>query len=404
MRGWLRQTAGGLPKTFWYLWTGILINRAGAFAILFLSLYLTGPRHLTPAAAGVVVGGFGVGGAAGTLLGGVLADRWGRRRTLLLGYAGAGILMYALGLATALPLIAALTGLVGAFTTMTGPAAVAAIVDVVPEADRTRAFNLQFWAFNLGTAAASLIAGLVAEVSFTLLFVIDGSATLVAALLVLAKVPESLPAGHVEAPAGHGIRTALTDRIFLAFVGLTLIQAVLYAQSSTILPLSMKADHLPPAGYGLVISLGAVLIVLGQLFVPALIQRRRKGSVLALATALLAVGYGSVRFVDVLPGYLAAAVVWTAGSMLAAPPNAAVIAELAPPTIRARYQAVFFLTFSLAAFLAPALGGLSFQEFGPWHWLVCAGLGLAASAGHLAASGPRERRVAATRADELVAA
>ena len=404
MRGWLRQTAGGLPKTFWYLWTGILINRAGAFAILFLSLYLTGPRHLTPAAAGVVVGGFGVGGAAGTLLGGVLADRWGRRRTLLLGYAGAGILMYALGLATALPLIAALTGLVGAFTTMTGPAAVAAIVDVVPEADRTRAFNLQFWAFNLGTAAASLIAGLVAEVSFTLLFVIDGSATLVAALLVLAKVPESLPAGHVEAPAGYGIRTALTDRIFLAFVGLTLIQAVLYAQSSTILPLSMKADHLPPAGYGLVISLGAVLIVLGQLFVPALIQRRRKGSVLALATALLAVGYGSVRFVDVLPGYLAAAVVWTAGSMLAAPPNAAVIAELAPPTIRARYQAVFFLTFSLAAFLAPALGGLSFQEFGPWHWLVCAGLGLAASAGHLAASGPRERRVAATRADELVAA
>jgi len=404
VRGWLRQTAGGLPKTFWYLWTGILINRAGAFAILFLSLYLTGPRHLTPAAAGVVVGGFGVGGAAGTLLGGVLADRWGRRRTLLLGYAGAGILMYALGLATALPLIAALTGLVGAFTTMTGPASVAAIVDVVPEADRTRAFNLQFWAFNLGTAAASLIAGLVAEVSFTLLFVIDGSATLVAALLVLAKVPESLPAGHVEAPAGHGIRTALTDRIFLAFVGLTLIQAVLYAQSSTILPLSMKADHLPPAGYGLVISLGAVLIVLGQLFVPALIQRRRKGSVLALATALLAVGYGSVRFVDVLPGYLAAAVVWTAGSMLAAPPNAAVIAELAPPTIRARYQAVFFLTFSLAAFLAPALGGLSFQEFGPWHWLVCAGLGLAASAGHLAASGPRERRVAATRADELVAA
>ena len=404
MRGWLRQTAGGLPKTFWYLWTGILINRAGAFAILFLSLYLTGPRHLTPAAAGVVVGGFGVGGAAGTLLGGVLADRWGRRRTLLLGYAGAGILMYALGLATALPLIAALTGLVGAFTTMTGPAAVAAIVDVVPEADRTRAFNLQFWAFNLGTAAASLIAGLVAEVSFTLLFVIDGTATLVAALLVLAKVPESLPAGHVEALAGHGIRTAPTDRIFLAFVGLTLIQAVLYAQSSTILPLSMKADHLPPAGYGLVISLGAVLIVLGQLFVPALIQRRRKGSVLALATALLAVGYGSVRFVDVLPGYLAAAVVWTAGSMLAAPPNAAVIAELAPPTIRARYQAVFFLTFSLAAFLAPALGGLSFQEFGPWHWLVCAGLGLAASAGHLAASGPRERRVAATRADELVAA
>jgi MFS family permease len=393
----------GLPATFWYLWAGILVNRVGGFAVMFLSLYLTGPRHLTPAVAGAVVGTFGIGGAAGTLLGGVLADRWGRRRTMLLGFGAGGAAMLALGFVPVLPLIAVLTALVGVFTTMTGPAEVAAIVDVVPEPDRTRAFNLQFWAFNLGTAAASLIAGLVAQVSFTLLFVIDGSATLVAAFVIFVKVPESLPAVHPEKPRDHGLRTVLTDRIFLIFVGLTLIQAVLYTQSSTILPLSMKADHLPPAAYGLVISLGALMIVLGQLFVPALIARHRKGSVLASATALLAVGCGLVAFVDALPGYLVAGFIWTLGEMLAAPPNASVIAELARPTIRGRYQAVFFLTFSLAAFLAPALGGLSFQTFGRWHWLLCLALGLAAAAGHLAASGPRERRVARAR-EELVEA
>src|SRR5437762_2204500 len=105
----------GLPATFWYLWTGILINRAGAFAVLFLSLYLTGPRHLTPAAAGAIVGTFGIGGAVGTLLGGVLADRWGRRRTMLLGFGGGGVAMLALGFVPVLPLIAALTALVGMF-------------------------------------------------------------------------------------------------------------------------------------------------------------------------------------------------------------------------------------------------------------------------------------------------
>ncbi len=392
MRGWLRTTVGGLPATFWYLWVAILVNRAGSFAVLFLSLYLTGPRHLSPAAAGAVVGTFGVGGAAGTLLGGVLADRWGRRRTMLLGFGGGGLAMLALGLVPQVPVIAALTALVGTFTTMPGPAEVAAIVDATPAADRTRAFNLQFWAFNLGTAVASLIAGLVAEVSFTLLFVIDGSATLVTALLIALKVQETLP-GRARKEQG-GLRTVLTDSVFLVFVGLTLIQAVLYSQSSTILPLAMKADHLPPAAYGAVISLGAVLIVVGQLFVPGLIAKRRKGSVLALATALIAVGYGIVTVADVLPVYLLAAVVWTAGSMLAAPPNASVIAELAPAGIRARYQAVFYLTFSLAAFIAPALGGVSFQELGRWHWLVCAALGLAASAGHLAASGSRERTAA----------
>lgn len=387
----------GLPSTFWYLWVGILVNRAGAFAVLFLSLYLTGPRHLTPAAAGVVVGTFGVGGAVGTLLGGVLADRWGRRRTMLLGFGGGGCAMLALGFVPVLPVIAVLTAVVGTFTTMTGPAEVAAIVDLVPEADRTRAFNLQFWAFNLGTAAASLIAGLVAQVSFTLLFVIDGSATLVTALVVALTVPESIPGR--PASGDHGLRKALSDKVFMIFVGLTSIQAVLYSQSGTILPLAMKADHLRPSAYGLVISLGAVLIVVGQLFVPRLIGTRRKGHVLALATALIAVGYGGIAFVHVLPGYLAAAVVWTMGSMLAAPPNAAVIAELAPSTVRARYQAVFFLTFSLAAFIAPALGGVSFQAFGRWHWLVCAGIGLAASAGHLAASASRERTAADRRGE-----
>src|SRR5262249_36577098 len=154
---------------------------------------------------------------------------------------------------------------------------------------------------------------------------------------IFARVPESLPAAHPERPVEKGLRTVLTDRVFLIFVGLTLIQAVLFTQSSTILPLSMKADHLPPVAYGLVISLGALMIVLGHLFVPALIDRHRKGSVLAVATTLIALGYGLVAFVDVLPGYLVAAVIWTTGSMLAAPPNAAVIAELAPATIRGRY-------------------------------------------------------------------
>ena len=48
---------------------------------------------------------------------------------------------------------------------------------------------------------------------------------------------------------------------------------------------------------------------------------------------------------------------------------------------------------SLASFIAPALGGLSWQYLGRWHWLVCGVLGLAAGAGHLAASPARERRV-----------
>ncbi|MEV1331573.1 MFS transporter [Micromonospora costi] len=402
LRRWWHETAGGLPATFWYLWAGILINRAGAFAMLFLSLYLTDARGASEALAGMVVGAYGAGGAVGVLLGGVLTDRWGRRATLLVAHLTTAGLMVALALSTHLVLIAVLAALVGVVHSMPSPAFVAAIVDLVPEPRRSRAFNLQFWAFNLGMAVASLLAGVLAEASFLALFLVDAAATLATAGVIAWKVPETLhrrsaPPSGPAAPRRTrrpGLLTALTDRIFLTFVGLTFLLAVLSMQTSTIMPLAMRADGLGPSAYGVVVALGGALIVLGQLFVPRLIDRHRKHVVLAASTGLMALGFGALTVADELAVYLGAAVVWTIGSMLAAPPNAQINADLAPPELRGRYQSVFYLTFPAASFVAPTLGGVSLQYLGSAHWLIVGGLGLVAAAGHLLAGPPRERRVA----------
>ncbi|HEX5596813.1 MAG TPA: MFS transporter [Micromonosporaceae bacterium] len=402
VRAWLRDTAGGLPAVYWYLWAGLLINRAGAFVMLFLSLYLTAARGTSEALAGLIVGGFGIGGAAGTLLGGTLADRWGRRATLIWSHLAVAGMMLALAFTSNLAAIAGLAALLGVAHSMPGPAFVAAIVDTVPPELRSRAFNLQFWASNLGMAAASFLAGVLAQASYLALFLVDAACTLVTVALIAWKVPETLArvrAAASSAGSRSGLRTALSDRTFLVFVGLTLVLAVITAQTSTIMPLAMRADGLSPSAYGSVVALGGALIVVGQLFVPRLIDRHLKHRVLALAMGLLSLGFGALAFADQLWGYLAAAAVWTIGSMLAAPPNAEINAELAPPALRARYQAVFFLTFPAAAFLAPALGGVSLQHLGDWHWLLTGLVGLLAAVGHLIAGPRRERHVAARRDD-----
>jgi predicted MFS family arabinose efflux permease len=138
--------------------------------------------------------------------------------------------------------------------------------------------------------------------------------------------------------------------------------------------------------------------------VPRLVDRWRKGTALAAANVLLGLGFAAVALADGVPGYLAAATVWTAGAMIAAPPNAAVIAELSPEALRGRYQSVFFLTFPAAGFLAPAAGGVSLQYLGDWHWVVCGALGLLAAAGHLLIQPARERRVAERAEAEAFAA
>lgn len=400
MRGWYRANIGGLPRTFWYLWTGLLINRLGAFGIIFLSLYLVQQRGLDVTGAGLVVGCYGVGGAVGVLAGGVLADRWGRRRTLLSSHAATTVLLVGLAFVPWVPVIAAITLLVGAAQTMVGPPLIAAMVDVVPEPDRTRAFSLEFWAINLGTAVAAPAAGLLADVGFTPLFLVEAAATFSTFMVLAFKVPETL-AATPRAQDG-GLVSVLTNRPFSVFVGLTLVLAVLTSQTSTILPLSMAGDHLRPSAYGLVMGVAGALIVLGQLFVPGLIGGHRKPYVLACANAVVAAGTALVAFAHVLPVYLAAALIWTIGQMLAAPANAGTIAELASAPLRGRYQAVFYLTFPLAGFIAPALGGASLQVLGHWHWALCGGIGAVAAAGHLLAAPARERRAAEVRATESV--
>src|SRR5256885_16380222 len=89
----LRAATAGLPRPFWFIWAGTLVTRAGSFVLPFLALYLTQVLHLSLSQAGLVIALYGAGGAAAGPLGGFLADRFGRRITLVtaLGLGGLGM-------------------------------------------------------------------------------------------------------------------------------------------------------------------------------------------------------------------------------------------------------------------------------------------------------------------------
>ena len=388
----LRETAGGLPRTFWAIFAALLVNRVGAFGMLLLPTYLMSERGTSLALAGLVTGAYGAGGGVGSLLGGVLADRWGRRQSFLAGTAAAAGLMLALAFAKPVWLIATLVVLLGAAHTLPGPPMIAAIVDVVPGKDRSRAFNLHFWAFNMGTSVAAALAGLIAQVSFPALFIGDAAMTALTAVLVWFFVPETKP---LRFSNSGGLGVVLRDRVYLTFVALTFVLAFLTVQSSTTIQLAMAADGLSPVVFGFVLSVSGAMIVLGQLFVPRLIGARRHAVVLACALTLVGIGYVTIAFANVAWFYLAAAVVWTSGQMLAAPANASINAELSPVEMRGRYQAIFNLVFPAAFFAAPAIGGWSLERLGVWHWVLCGMLGLGAAAGHLASARTREQQAVA---------
>ncbi|TMA21230.1 MAG: MFS transporter [Deltaproteobacteria bacterium] len=168
----------GLPRTYWILWTGALVNRLGGFVMPLLALYLSGARGLRVEQVGLVLTLFGAGSLCAGPLGGFLADRMGRRRTLILALVLGSLAMLHLAFARSPLHIAIAALLLGLLGDLYRPAVSAAIADLVPSQDRVRAYGLLYWAVNLGFAVGSALGGLLATRGWYLLFFGDAATTL----------------------------------------------------------------------------------------------------------------------------------------------------------------------------------------------------------------------------------
>lgn len=207
------------PRTFWWLLSGIFFNRVGSCIYTFLTIYLKDQRHISFAKVGPMVALYGVGSLFAGPVGGFLADRIGRRRTLLIAtLSGAAAMVHVNFAATPLHLACAIL-LLGFCGDLYRPAAHAWVADLVPPEQRARAYGWMYWASNIGFATAALLAGWLAKIDFSLLFWLDACTTLGFGLLVFTKVPEVTVHNKPANPFFHALWDSLQPYRRLAFVG-----------------------------------------------------------------------------------------------------------------------------------------------------------------------------------------
>ena len=262
LRNWLGSRIGGLSGVFWTVWWGLVVNRLASFVLPFLSIYLVRDRGFLPAQAGRVLALYGLGMTIAGPLGGLLADRIGRRATMLVALVLGASAVGTLAFARDPVLLCAMAFLSAAAGDLYRPAMSAAVADVVPPANRNRAYGLVYWAVNLALSVGLFLGGLVAERSIVVLFLADAASSIAAAAVIFLRVPETRPQGLVHEPALRGLAKVFSDGPYLSFLLLQFGALAVFTQWQLALPLDMAAHGLGPSAYAFLMGLNCAGVVL----------------------------------------------------------------------------------------------------------------------------------------------
>jgi MFS family permease len=366
------------------LLAGALVNRMGGFVVPLIAIYLTTERGLSPTTAGLVIAAYGAGSLLSGPTGGMLADRFGRRRTMLLAFVWGAAAMLVVPFAQSVPQLVLAVLHLGFANDLYRPAVQAAVADLCPPDQRTRAYGLLYWAVNLGFGVAAALGGLLARRGFGRLFVIDAASTLafgaIVALFVEETRPRRAPAEAVARNEDGSFADIVRDRALVMLLVAQAFVSVQFIQSHGALPVALAQRGIAADKYGLIIGTNGLYIVLFQPFVIGIVTRMRRTRALALGAILVGVGYGLNAPMLGVAGAAASVLVWTFGELCVSPVTPAVLAELAPPHLRARYQGMQQLAWGFTALVGPPAGLWVFEHVGARAlWGICFTFGLIAA-------------------------
>ncbi len=382
-----REAFAGLPRPVWLISAATLVNRSGTMVLPFLTLFLTSQRGFSTTQAGQTLAAYGVGGIAGSYLGGWLSDLFLPRRVMAASLVLTGAGFFVLGRLEArwaiLLMMVALSLVGEAFR----PACSAALAAESGPGERTRAFALNRLAINMGMSLGPAVGGVLASYDYGWLFRVDGATCALAALFLwasfrreprVARVPVSTPGVAAD-------RSPWRDPPFLAAMFLVFLMATVTFQLVSTFPLTLRDLYgFEEARIGLVLAINTVIIVAVEMVLIHRIQGWNPLRLVAVGSFLLCLGFGLLPF-GVAGGFAYVAftvVIWTMGEMITLPILGGVVANRAGETSRGRYLALFTIAFEGAFVVAPLAGTRIYQAFGPQRlWLGCIGVGVLLLAG-----------------------
>ncbi len=384
-----KKSFSGLSPEVWSLSGVMLINRAGAMVLPFLSVYLTQQLGFTLAQTGWIMSCFGAGSVLGSYAGGKLTDRIGFYDTQFWSLLLSGFAFIAIQWVETFYAVAILVFVASAIADTFRPAGFAAIAAYSKEGNRTRAIALLRMAINLGWAVGPAAGGLLAaNLGYHWLFWVDGLTCIAAALFFRRVLPRRRrPVEDTAVAAAGAEAAAYRNRAYLLFLLFAGLNAIAFMQLFSTLPVFFKEEvSLHEGQIGQLMAMNGLIIALLEMPLIYLLERRfRILRLISAGTLLMGAGYLAFLLIGPqLGAALLCMLLLTFGEIFSMPFISTMALQFTNDRNRGQYMALFTVMYSVSHIVAPNLGmQLAGRGGFPLLWVVLIGLTVAAAAGFI---------------------
>ena len=342
----------------------MFVNRVGAMVVPFLGIYMTDQLHFNLKQTGLVLSCFGVGALTGSVLGGKLTDIKGHFSVQFGSLVLVAPLFFLLPhLETPLSLSIGVFA-VGLISEMFRPANSVSIAHYAKPQNITRALSLNRMALNLGFSIGPAMGGLLAAISYKLLFYGNGITVLAAGIIfyLYFRNREGNKRPHRTLEQAQGVKetSPYRDLPFLLFNVLIALYCLCFYQLISTLPIYYKQVYgLADGQVGVLLAFNGLVVFLLEMLIVDIAERHLS----PMQSIILGCAFLSLAFV-LLPLFTSSGMgilylsmfILSVSEILAMPFMASVALLRARPSTRGAYMGLNGLAFSSAHIFSPYIG------------------------------------------------
>lgn len=354
----------GMPKEVYVIFISRIVNALGAFVFPLLTLLLTKKIGMTEASAGVWLSLGGLLFMPAGIIGGKIADSFGRKKVIIICDFLAASSYIACALMEPSMNMVYLIMLTSIFFGIGDPAHGALIADLTNPDNRDGAYSLSYLGWNMGFAIGPMIGGLLFENHLRLMFIIDAATAIIATSLILIFIKETI--GITKEDLGEdrkmeervegSIISVLLSRPILIYFSLILFgYNFAYSQWGFIMPLHVEQNFINEGAklFGKLSSFNGVIVMIFTPIITSLFVKKRNIKKVFYGGVLYAIGFGMLGFISTKIAFILSVFIFTLGEILVTISFMPFIANHTPASHRGRMNSMMPLLMGIGYAIGP---------------------------------------------------